>query len=507
MKSKNNDRSRIHYIWPLIAVLIIFVYLFGLNFPLLGPDEPRYTEIAREMYLRGDWVTPMLGGFNWFEKPALLYWLQIASFNIFGVSEYTARLGSALCGLGTIFSLWMIARCTISKNSINSPNSPNSVLAPNFHNWLALIAASSIGLIAFSRGASFDIVLTFPIAASLAGFFIFTESGTDERIKRRLSLFAFYFFIGVALLAKGLIGIVFPFAIAAFYYVLSLKFPSRTFVISLFWGTLVAAAVASVWYVPAYLRNGWEFIDVFFIQHHFQRYTSNKYMHPQPFYFFFIVLPLMTLPWLPFFAASTYRVLKEILKHGETDSRARLRIFAFAWMLVPLVFFSFSGSKLPGYILPSLPPAMILAADAVYSFIQISDRRAAMIRAAAFATFAIIVGIILFVLPGFADNDSVRRLVQTADAKGFASSQVAGFDTVSHNAEFYAAGRLIRNANGTQRKFERADELHGFTTESGKPLVVLVPLRSLHKLTKAENLNSKILAENQRLAIVAVTPF
>jgi 4-amino-4-deoxy-L-arabinose transferase-like glycosyltransferase len=413
---------------------------------------------------------------------------------------------SALCGLGTIFSLWILARCTISKNSPNlenSPNSPNSVHSPNFPNWVALIAASSIGLIAFSRGASFDIVLTFPLTASLCGFFIFTESGADEKLKRRTSLFAFYFFIGVALLAKGLIGIVFPFAIAAFYYVLSVKLPSRTFVFSLFWGTAVAVAVAAVWYVPAYLRNGWEFIDVFFIQHHFQRYTSNKYMHPQPFYFFLIVLPLMTLPWLPFFAASFYRVVKEIFKRGESDGRTRLRIFAFAWMLVPLVFFTFSGSKLPGYILPSLPPAMLLAADAVYDLVQRSERRASMIRAAAFATFSIVVALIIFALPRFAETDSVKYLIEAAAAKGFTQEKVAGFDTVSHNAEFYAAGRLIRNADGTQRKFENpAELLEQMRTDDTENILVITPSDKLPAFLANKFFRTELIINNGRLAIV-----
>src|SRR6476659_297327 len=94
---------------PFIA-LVIFTYFFGLTIPLLGPDEPRYAQVAREMYERSDWVTPTLGGYNWFEKPALLYWLEIAAYNVFGVSEFSARFGSAIFGLGTILSIWVLAR-------------------------------------------------------------------------------------------------------------------------------------------------------------------------------------------------------------------------------------------------------------------------------------------------------------------------------------------------------------------------------------------------------------
>src|SRR4051794_34681214 len=96
--------------WYLLLAAFAVVYLYGLNVPFVGPDEPRYAEVAREMMNRHDWVTPTLGSHNWFEKPALLYWLEILSFRIFGVSEFAARFGPALFGLGTSVSLWFLAR-------------------------------------------------------------------------------------------------------------------------------------------------------------------------------------------------------------------------------------------------------------------------------------------------------------------------------------------------------------------------------------------------------------
>src|SRR5215203_2949508 len=101
--------TRDPYVW-IFAILVVAFYFFGLTIPLVGPDEPRYAQVAREMFERSDWVTPTLGGYNWFEKPALLYWLEIAAYNVFGVSEFSARFGSALLGLGTILSLWILAR-------------------------------------------------------------------------------------------------------------------------------------------------------------------------------------------------------------------------------------------------------------------------------------------------------------------------------------------------------------------------------------------------------------
>ena len=102
-------------IWVILFLVTIFIYFFGLNIPLLGPDEPRYSQVAREMFERGDWITPTLGGANWFEKPALLYWLQIINYKVFGVSEFAARFGSAILGLLTVLSLWIFGRSLTPK--------------------------------------------------------------------------------------------------------------------------------------------------------------------------------------------------------------------------------------------------------------------------------------------------------------------------------------------------------------------------------------------------------
>jgi 4-amino-4-deoxy-L-arabinose transferase-like glycosyltransferase len=538
---KTQDRI----IWLLFALVVIFVYFFGLNIPLLGPDEPRYSQVAREMFERGDFVTPTLGGYDWFEKPALLYWLQIVSYHLFGVSEFAARFGSAIFGLGTILSLWILGRSLATENTekhreiqINrqiSSFSVNSVAKADFANWLAIIAASSIGLIAFSRGASFDIILTFPITASLVGFFIWEishrEHGEIQRKDKKISkisvssvaLFSFYLFIGVALIAKGLVGIIFPFAIVAFYHVLSWKLPNKTFIFSLLWGTILSLIVASVWYLPMYQANGWKFVDEFFIQHHFQRYASNKYFHPQPFWFFFLVLPLMTIPWLPFFLAAIWDFVRGIFYHKDTETQSEndnksrhrffflpfssspLLLFCFSWLAVPLVFFSFSGSKLPGYILPALPAALILTADYVYRFVQKSAKRKYALCILAFLTFAVVVVLLHFVVPDFAFRDSVKGLMEIAHQRGYTTERVLNLHTISHNSEFYAAKRLIRAEDGKLKKFLGVGEIvEEIKRENGSPVLVVVPLEYLKELTESNLVESEVLADNTELAIVLV---
>ncbi len=516
-KSKiRNPKSNI--VWLIFVFLIVFVYFSGLTIPLVGPDEPRYSQIAREMFERGDWVTPKLGGFDWFEKPALLYWLQIASYKLFGVNEFAARFGSALFGLGTIFSLWILGRSLAKDNTekhrenvLNASSSKNSVFSvakKDFANWLAIIAASSVGLIAFSRGASFDIILTFPVTAALVGFFIFDSNQNSKSLNRILPLSAFYFFIGAALLAKGLVGIVFPLAIVAFYYLLSRRLPSKTFIFSLVWGTITSLLVAAVWYVPMYQANGWKFVDEFFIQHHFQRFTSDKYQHHQPFWFFFLVLPLMTIPWLPFFLASIWSFFKSQIANRRSQIPDNLPTFAFAWMIVPLVFFSLSGSKLPGYILPSLPGALILTAICVSKFAAKSSTRERFLQITAATVLVFTFVIPRFFADGFIKPETVKYMIETVDAKGFADAKFVSLYTVSHNLEFYAAGRLERETNGKLKRYDDFSILvRELKNNSGGRVLVVVPQETVTNLQKENDLaDIEIIAENGDSAIILVKP-
>ncbi len=541
-----NPQSAIYW-WIALALLALLTYFLGLNLPLLGPDEPRYAQVAREMFDKGDWVTPTLGGFTWFEKPALLYWLEIASFYIFGVGEFAARFGSALFGSGTIASLWILG-----KNVSEPPAAAGGLTSgvnnkSDFANWLALIASSTLGVLVFSHGASFDMNITFPMTAALVSFFIFdqetsrqnnvqppaTAGGSDllaASRRRRVAapLVLFYFFIGVALLAKGLIGIIFPFAIVAFYHLLSWKWPSGTLIASLVWGTAVAVAVASVWYVPVYMRNGWPFIDEFFIQHHFQRFTTNKFQHPQPFYFFLWVLPLMTLPWLPFLIGSIWSFVREKFHHRATEnteinrtsarnyppfspsalhpfSSSPLLLFSLAWLLVPLVFFSFSGSKLPGYILPSVPPAIVLTAIYVFRLVEKSTKWRTVVLALAASVFVVSIGLVLFAAPRFAETDSVRGLLATATERGYLGAPVYCMHTISHSAEFYAAGRLLRDPDGKQKKLYSPAEVVTEMQRAGvKHSLVLIPIEYQKQLTDSPLMKAEILTNNTDLAIAAV---
>jgi 4-amino-4-deoxy-L-arabinose transferase-like glycosyltransferase len=486
--------------WILFAAAICFVYFFALGtIPLVGPDEPRYAQVAREMLERNNWITPTLGGYSWFEKPALLYWLQIAAYKMFGVSEFSARLGPALCGLLTILGLYLFGRKLFAE-----------ITGGRFGNYLALISASSIGLLVFSRGASFDILLTFAVTGALLCFFIANEAAAEDDFAY---FGGFYIFLGLGLLAKGLIGLVLPLGVIAFYFLLTRQFFPLKFLISLSWGVVVTLVVAAFWYGPVYVYNGQPFVREFIINQHFTRYLTTVHAHYQPFYFFWLVLPALTFPWLPFFLSSLWRARKWNFRAPET-MLDKMRLFALAWILFPLLFFSASGSKLPGYILPALPACCLLTADLITRITATSALYKSLIVKTAVLMFAVVVMALALIIPDVVRDDTVKYVLADADAHGFSSAQVINLHDTYHSAEFYAAGRLIRNLqDGKQKKFEGVGDIFrayqdplsiDVNRKVELPALVLVPPAHLDELADNPWFNATVLSTGKEFCLVSL---
>jgi 4-amino-4-deoxy-L-arabinose transferase-like glycosyltransferase len=314
-----------------VSVLMFWFALGGIGF--VGPDEPRYAGVAREMYQSGDFVTPRLAGETWFEKPVLMYWLAAAAYTVLGIGEAAARLPSSLGATISVLLVFWIGRRLFSR-------------AIGFA--AGLILATSIGFLALARAASMDMLLTASLTAAMA---FFLGGYTAKGRSRRWLFYLFYAALGFGVLAKGPIAIVLPvLALGAFTV-----FRGRR---RDWWswhpeGLLVTALVAVPWYAAVTWVHGREFIDVFFLNHNLQRFTSEIHGHPQPFYFYVPVLLLIFFPWS--FA------LIGALRGRYTRPEHLLLV----WAAVPLVFFSLSGSKLPAYILPVLPPLALLTAREV----------------------------------------------------------------------------------------------------------------------------------------------
>jgi len=532
-------------LWLLLFFAVIASYFYGLNhFPLVGPDEPRYAQVAREMYQRGDLITPTLGGQTWFEKPALLYWIMMAAFSLFGSSETAARIGPALFGLLTVLAVFWVGR-SVARSSNDGDLFKAGV-------WSGLVTASMLGIIVFSRAASFDIIVTMTITWALSFFFVH-ELEVDEGRRRRL-LVGFYVFVGLSLLAKGLIGIVIPFGVIAIYQLMRHAYLSPWFLRSLIWGIPLACAVAAIWYGPVIARHGWPFIDEFFVQHHFARYFSNKYRHPGPVYFYLLCLIPLTLPWTVLIADALSQI--RFWKWRGTNPVDKLRVFTLAWLLLPLALFSFSGSKLAGYILPVLPATGLLAGLRLARFTsQGSGRCLTMRLAGGLLTLIAIFGVVIAVRGGYLPargaalvvapmviaglinlllpekrmvaalsvvfaallfpvlilnsglvrltaSESVRDLVAAANARGYGAAPVYGLGEIDRTAEFYAAGRLVYRADGEPVVFENAPEVTAEATRRG-PILVFVP-REYDQLVRLKSLGAEVIGDNGRFVLIAV---
>jgi 4-amino-4-deoxy-L-arabinose transferase-like glycosyltransferase len=467
-------------VYVFLFFLIIAFYLFGLGrLPLLGPDEPRYAQIAREMLLRGDLITPTLGGHTWFEKPSLLYWMIAAAFKIFGVSEWSARLGPAVCGLLTTAAVACVGR------EIDKTLPPEE---RSFGFWSLVVTATCLGLIVFSRAASFDVVITMTITWSLAFFLL------HELSNKRAFLIGFYSFVGLSLLAKGLVGIVIPFGVVGLYYLLRRTWPPRPVWLSLIWGVPLAMAVSAIWYGPVIAKHGWTFIDEFFVQHHFARYISNKYHHPQPIYFYPVIILMLTLPWTPYFVEALVKMRRWVWR--GTDSLSIVRLFSLALLLFPILFFSFSGSKLPGYVLPVLPAAALLIADVL------RKKKPAVPISIACATVVLVLIALIFVAEPIAKRESVRDLLLLADARGYAGVPVLSRDADDRSAEFYAHGRVVYDANGEVVTFDEIskDEARAL----GGKLLVLIPVAHVENFRSSPGI--EVIGDNGRTAILGWKP-
>ena len=339
--------------WPVLLLVVLAVPLFGwgsATIPLTGPDEPRYAAIANEMMQTGDYVTPSLGGKPWFEKPALAYWLMAASYYVVGVNELGARFPSILLALSSVLVLFYTGRRLVSERI--------GLLA-------ALGLEFSIGFLVFSRAASTDMNLTATVTLALCAFLRseqVAQTGGSIFDRRNFWLAIFYTGIGLTILAKGLAGVALAGGVIGSYLLISRRL--KQFIgLHLIWGGLLVLAICSIWYGPVIARHGYSFINIFFIQHHFQRFTTNKYHHPGPFYYYVIAIVVAVFPFSFLLPVSVARVqLAQYVRNG-IDAIDRWKLFAFLWMLFPVVFFSFSGSKLPGYVLPAVPGAALLLAN------------------------------------------------------------------------------------------------------------------------------------------------
>jgi 4-amino-4-deoxy-L-arabinose transferase-like glycosyltransferase len=347
---------------------------------LVGADEPRYAQIAREMLavhdkacdaahtnlipnsprpadlqaayhcLLAGTVTPVLYGQPWLEKPALYYWRAMGFFREFGVSDWSARLPSTSGALALVILIYLHMKRFRPGGQLDA----------------ALITASTLAIIAFSRGASTDMQLAAPFCIGMLGWYAWYETG------KKFWLFDLYFFGAAATLAKGPVAPFLALSIICLFLGLRREWSAlrRTIWIP---GVILYLAMVLPWYI-AVQKNNPTFIRSFFIEHNLERYTTNRYQHHQPFWYYLAVVVIGLMPWtvlsIRALLSSTkvciaeWRVRNDPKRYlGFSRAGDAFPEFLVLWAIFPVFFFSLSGSKLPGYILPAIPPITILTGD------------------------------------------------------------------------------------------------------------------------------------------------
>jgi 4-amino-4-deoxy-L-arabinose transferase-like glycosyltransferase len=387
-------------VWLLLILATLYLcYFHNLGIiGFVGPDEPRYAWIARDMAETGDWVTPRLYGKPWFEKPVLYYWGAALSFKLFGVSEVAARLPSAIAALlATLAMAWLAWR----------------TYGPETARWVLLLLPTTVGMIGFSHAAATDMpfagTLTVAMVCAAVIVGLLPPKG-QERFAKFLALTLFGVFLGLAVLAKGPAAIILSGGAVLLWAVLTKRW--RLALRCLHPLALVSFCLTALpWYILCARRNA-DFFRVFIIEHNFKRYLTPEFQHIQPFWFYVPVVLIAFVPWAVILMCSAFLGFLRMRRNRQSSSTT---IFLLSWALFCLLFFSASKSKLPGYILPAIPAIGLLLARS-YLVSAVESEKTLRWLTSVFALVSLPVGVLLI---------AMGRRFQTSPSTGGAMLVIA----------------------------------------------------------------------------------
>jgi 4-amino-4-deoxy-L-arabinose transferase-like glycosyltransferase len=329
--------------WLVISVAVI--WFANLEYrKLIKPDEGRYAEIPREMVASGDWVTPHLNDLKYFEKPPLQYWVTAAAYTVFGEHQWTARLWPALTGFAGLLLVWFAGLRLFGREAAG---------------YAAMLLGSSVLYVGMGHINTLDMGVTFFITLGIAGLLL-GQTATGEKNQRNWMLLA-WAGMALAVLSKGLMGIVLPGTALFIYCIVQRDFSALK---RMHWvsGLAVFFLITAPWFYLVMKANP-EFFQFFFIHEHFERFTTKEHGRYQPWDYFIPILLAGMLPWTMLMLDTLWRTVfrgrAEVGARQITKSFDAER-FLLVWALFVFVFFSISDSKLPSYVLPMFPALALL---------------------------------------------------------------------------------------------------------------------------------------------------
>jgi 4-amino-4-deoxy-L-arabinose transferase-like glycosyltransferase len=332
---KISRRAGVLILMALLAVFLLFLFCRG----LLEPDEGRYTEIPREMVGSGNWMEMRLMGFRYYEKPPLTYWITAVPLQLFGAKVWATRIPLLPAALATGLLGFLIATKAWGRKL--------GMLA-------AVAAVSAAGLFVSMSVVIPDSYLTLWFAATCV--LLFSAFADDAgAAKRRLCLLAAAFFVFLGTMTKGAVAAILPAAITVLWLLWERRLRSLWSLASVVAALLFLALIVAATWVLEQHNPG--FTRYFYVEEHLSRFVGSRreQLHPQPFWFYLAVVPLLLMPWSLFLfrAIRTMRVKKAL-------SADRLSRFLLVWAVVVIGFFSASTGKLMSYVVPAMLPLGLL---------------------------------------------------------------------------------------------------------------------------------------------------
>ncbi|MGA8145972.1 MAG: glycosyltransferase family 39 protein [Gallionellaceae bacterium] len=335
-----------------LLLLLAVAVLWFINIEyrkLIKPDEGRYAEIPREMVASGDWVTPRLNDLKYFEKPPLQYWATATAYELFGEHQWTSRLWAALTGFAGLMLVWFAGTRLFGREA---------------GCYAALLLGGSALYVLMAHINTLDMGVTFFITLGIVGLLLAQQEGAEAR-SRRNWMYVAWVALALAVLSKGLMGLILPGA-ALFLYSLAQR--DITVWKRMHWGMglFLFTLVAAPWFYLVMKANP-EFFQKFFIYEHFTRFTTKELGRYQPWYYFVPVLLFGMLPWTVLMFDTLLHTWKESYR---TDKSFNPERFLVVWVVFIYLFFSVSGSKLPSYLLPMFPALALLMGKQVAAMDQ-----------------------------------------------------------------------------------------------------------------------------------------